>query len=178
VSEGRNRLDGCHGVTEPGTASLKLKDKPGSRADSLVWQWKKGDATMPSELGDPTAADDYTLCMYDEAVTPTLVFSSITRPIPDCSHNACWVNTGTGFTFHGTGELCGIKKFTVSAGDARDSRIVMKAKGDGLPPLPSLPLALPLRVQLVASTGACWEAEYTSAGATKNDAMQFSGRSE
>jgi hypothetical protein len=30
-----------------------------------MWQWKKGDATLPSELGDPTANDDYTLCMYD-----------------------------------------------------------------------------------------------------------------
>jgi hypothetical protein len=50
----------------------------------------------------------------------------------------------------------------------------MRAKGETLPPLP----ALPLRVQLVASTGTCWEAEYTSAGATKNDAIQFSGRSE
>jgi hypothetical protein len=54
----------------------------------------------------------------------------------------------------------------------------MKAKGETLPPLPALPLALPLRIQLVASTGACWEAEYTSAGAIKNDPMQFSGRSE
>jgi hypothetical protein len=36
-------------------------------------------------------------------------------------------------------------------------------------------LALPFRIQLQATTGACWEATYDADGVVRNDARRFTG---
>ena len=61
-------------------------------------------------------------------------------------------------------------------GAAGKASIKIRGKGFHLP-LPSMPLALPLTVQLTNSeTGVCWEARYTSA--SRNDAQQLKAASE
>jgi hypothetical protein len=40
------------------------------------------------------------------------------------------------------------------------------------------PLATPLRVQLRANDGACWEASYSATGVQRNDAAGFTARSD
>jgi hypothetical protein len=39
-------------------------------------------------------------------------------------------------------------------------------------------LPLPVRAQLQAGNGSCWEATYSSLGAKKNDVTQFKGASD
>ena len=55
--------------------------------------------------------------------------------------------------------------------------ITLKARGPRLV-APPLPLTLPLRVQLWADGGACWEARYDTAGVTRNDVGGFTAKSE
>jgi len=43
---------------------------------------------------------------------------------------------------------------------------------------PALPLALPLRVQLQAESGACWEARFGATGVRENGAIVFDGKGE
>ncbi len=63
----------------------------------------------------------------------------------------------------------------LSAGAAGKAKIAAHAKGPNLS-LPALPLSLPLRVQLRAENGGCWEATYGGAGVVRNDTVEFKGR--
>jgi hypothetical protein len=53
-------------------------------------------------------------------------------------------------------------------GVANKAKIQLKGQGPALSP-PALPLALPLRVQLVSAGGQCWESVFSAAGAGRND---------
>ena len=69
------------------------------------------------------------------------------------------------------------------AGPAGRARISARGTGVNLSNRPALnlptpPLSLPLRVQLQATTGRCWEATYSSAGVRKNAAGQFKGKAD
>jgi hypothetical protein len=55
------------------------------------------------------------------------------------------------------------------------AKIIVKGRGKNLA-LPTLPLNLPLRVQLQADSGACWEATYSEAGVKRNTARGFKGK--
>jgi hypothetical protein len=72
----------------------------------------------------------------------------------------------------------GLVKVQVKAGAAGRSKMAVKGKGENLPALPPLPLALPSRVQLHAAGGACWEARYGGGGVLRNDATSFVGKSD
>ena len=81
----------------------------------------------------------------------------------------CWKTIGPYFDARGfkyrdsyrTPEgLFGIK---LKAGIPGKASIAVKASRQNVG-LPTLPVALPLRVQLQASSGECWEATYTQAG--------------
>ena len=43
---------------------------------------------------------------------------------------------------------------------------------------PQPPLDVPLTAQLQTANGACWEADFSSAGVDKNDTKQFSGKAD
>jgi hypothetical protein len=53
----------------------------------------------------------------------------------------------------------------------------LKGKG-AVVALPSLPLDLPLRWQLVAEGGACFESVFSTTGAGVNTASKFNGKSD
>ena len=65
---------GCKGAL---TSSFVLRR---SGTDTVVWQWRRGDATHRSELGDPTTTTDYDFCVYsgdvDAAGRPGVVLAS------------------------------------------------------------------------------------------------------
>jgi hypothetical protein len=67
---------------------------------------------------------------------------------------------------------------TLKAGAAGKARVGVVAKQANLPPLPALPLALPVRVQLQSQSGVCWEAVFAAAGVQKNDGTTFRGRGD
>ena len=77
-----------------GKALLKIKDGTPDDKDLLIWKWLKGAATTQMEFGNPLAADDYTLCMYDNGA---LVTSATAPSGGTCP--TCWTNDGNGFSY-------------------------------------------------------------------------------
>jgi hypothetical protein len=56
--------------------------------------------------------------------------------------------------------------------------VTLKGKGTLLPALPTLPLGLPMRVQLQGDGVACFEALFGSSGAVRNDTATFIGHDD
>ena len=61
---GWNLRRNAHRLGAAGKSLLLLKNNADDSKDKLVWKWLKGAATTIGELGDPTGATDYTLCLY------------------------------------------------------------------------------------------------------------------
>jgi len=64
---------------------------------------------------------------------------------------------------------------TQAGTSAGKGKIKVKGKGDNLS-LPTLPLATPVRVQLVHTTPNCWEATFSAS--TRNDGEIFKASSD
>jgi hypothetical protein len=161
--------DGCASATK---ATLLVKDNAKSQKDALLWSWQGGPVTA-GELGSPTGATGYTLCLYDG--TPALRLATAAPPAGTCAGKPCWKATKTGFAYKDKERTPdGLTVTTLRAGAAGKARVVVKAKGALVGP-PSLPLVLPARVQLLRTDAtACWEA--TFARAKKNAAAQLKAR--
>ena len=95
-----------------------------------------------------------------------------------CAGRPCWRETGSGFRYDDP-ELTpdGLRQVVLREGlAAGKAKIFVKGKGANLP-MPSLPLAQPVLVQLHNSDGLCWEATY-SAPALKNQTDQFRDKAD
>jgi len=88
---------------------------------------------------------------------------------------ACWKALGTppgakGYRYvDKTGNPEGLQKLILKPGEQGKAKAVLKAKGDDLD-MPILPLALPATMQLCATNGTCWTAEFRPEGVQKNEA--------
>jgi len=80
-----------------------------------------------------------------------------------------------------------LSKLSMKAGTAGRARASVTVKGERLfapqPPQPAFspappPLSLPLRAQLWARDGSCWEATYSPAGVRTNVARSFNAKSD
>ena len=179
--------DGCKRVT-PMTirtfkSQLKLKDMIVDTFDSLDWRWKKGDRTTLAELGDPTTETGYTFCIFDESgAEPKASMSAKVAPDGTCSGKPCWKLLGS-LGFHGyrfrdsSGAQDGITKIWVKPGEEGRPKAQVLGRGLYLD-MPTLPLSLPVSVQLQTEGAACWEATCESDGVSRNDASQFSAHCE
>jgi len=148
----------------------KIKLQGGSKA-KLVWKWVGGSASM-AQLGDPTAATSYRLCVYDDNA---LVMSPLIPAGLTCDGQPCWAAAGsTGFKFKDkAGANGGITKIKLKSGSA--GKVLVKGAGPNLtPPLP-ITAATDLTVQLVNSAGECFGASFPSP-AIKNEADQFTDK--
>lgn len=164
---------GCRRTTA-GKGALTIKDKSGSRKDTLAWQWRKGAATTTTELGEPDATTAYHLCAYD-AVGPRL--DAVAQAAGMCGRKPCWKASKRGYRFRDkAGNPDGIVQLQLTAGAAGKATITLAARGANLVP-PPLPLALPVTVQLVRNDGGpCWET--TFAAARKNVPGRFEAGSD
>lgn len=150
------------GCRAAGKGLLLIKSKPGK--EKLIWKWLKGvPAVDPTALGDPTAATNYTLCVYASPLSEMQV-----------SAGSGWSITGSGFKF-GDSDAAqdGITKILLKAGEAGKSKVLVKAKGGGIP-LPTMPLTPPVTVQLKNSDGECWESVFTQV--TKNTSELYKAK--
>lgn len=148
-----------------GTSTLTVKDPGVASRRALGWTWKRGAASL-AELGDPTAATDYALCVYD---ADGLALATGMRA------GATWSASGaTGFRLRNpSGFPGGITTAKLVAGAAPKGKLTVKGKGARLPA--GLPLAVPVTAQLVTSSGAtCWEGTY-DAGA-RSTPTSFKGK--
>ena len=152
---------GCKGLAK---SALLLKNNADDSKDKLVWKWSKGSATLPTELGDPTAATDYTLCLYAGSASAALALPA----------GSSWRRAGaTGYAFSDrTGTPNGVQKALLKSGAAGKAKVLVKAKGTNLPDSFAPALSLPVTAQLVNDTnGTCFEAVYF--GAAKNTVQEF-----
>ena len=152
-----------YGPYTPGIGSV-LKISLGAR-DRLSWKWI-GQAGG-NEFGEPsTYPNDYTLCMFDGA--GSLLFRATAPAESTCGTGACWTERPQSqLVKYATNDYTpdGIARITLRGG--RKGRLRLSGKGELLSNrpfgLPALPLSLPVRVQLQARDGLCWEAQFTEA---------------
>jgi len=166
---------GCRQPTVPLKAKLIVQDKTPDTADLLVWKWIKGAETLVGDFGDPLTDESYALCLYDQAGNQLL--QAVAPGGETCGTADCWKSLGaSGFRYvDKEREPDGLLKLLLKAGESGKAKLLAKGKGENLPRVPTPPLSLPLKVQIVSSSGQCWEAEYFAAGVIKNEAGQFMG---
>jgi len=79
-----------------------------------------------------------------------------------CRGKPCWTSTKRGFRYVDRGAVRdGLSRLKLKSGDAGKAAALVLGRGDDLR-VPSLPLVPPLTVQLRASSGVCWDADYTT----------------
>jgi hypothetical protein len=150
-----------------------------SSTSSLVWQWRAGQATSSADFGAPTTSDAYALCVYGGAgAEPTLILQSRVPAGGLCGTKPCWQALGTPPGAKGVRyrdprfATAGIGTVLLRPGAAGRSSVLVKGKGIALPlPLDPTAVPLPIRVQLRAENGACWENVFTSP--TVNDGARL-----
>ncbi|HEY2775710.1 MAG TPA: hypothetical protein VGK20_16840 [Candidatus Binatia bacterium] len=147
-------------ATPTGGSTLALAT---SSENTLGWSWKKGDATSFADLGDPTTATAYRVCLYDGG---NHLLDEYAIPAGgDCSGKPCWKFSGSGYQYSDKlGSSNGIVKLSIKAGVSGKSTLKLAGKGAGLT-VPGLPLTQspgPATIQLLNSSAtACWSAAFS-----------------
>jgi hypothetical protein len=164
--------------------SVKISSK-GPKNDQVQWSWVTGGATTTSEFGNPLASDGLAFCLFDRSqAAPSLLFSADVAGGGTCGDKPCWkANKDKGFTFASkTGNTDGVVGLKLISGLEGKAKVQLKGKGTALSGrpfgIPQPPLDVPLTAQLQTANGACWEADFSSAGVDKNDTKQFSGKAD
>jgi hypothetical protein len=160
----RDAVD-CHQVTIPLKSKLNLRNRLPDTGDTVTWKWVRGDEVTLGDLGDPLATDSYALCLYDAS---GFLMEAGVGPGGTCGPRPCWTSLGPdGFRYVDKKAVQGaVRKLVLKPGEAGASKVIVKAKGHGIA-MPALPLAPPVRAQLQATNGECWDVEY-DAGVTLN----------
>jgi cysteine-rich repeat protein len=157
----------CKAPTVSGAASITLK----TSGPRVSWKWGKGQATSVAEFGDPTATDSYALCVYDDSNGKTTTRLQLVIP-----SGSAWRSRTGGFVYKDKlGTADGVNGIVLKTGDAGRAKVSLKASGPNLT-LPSLPLVLPVAVQL-RSHGLCWGAGYEPGGVKKGTSSIFAAKS-
>ena len=174
---------GCLQATAPGKGNIRIRDRATSSKDALIWTLTKGEATSLADLGDPTTADGYTFCLFDQSGTASdLLFVADLSAGGTCGTPACWRSTATGYRYWDGSKPspAGIRSALLKSGSAGRAKFIVKGKGDFLQErllgLPVPPLPAPLRAQLQAATGACWDTTFSAT--QQNGGGSFKARAE
>ena len=160
---------GCIGTTTPGSSKLLVRAGVTDDRDVVSWQWRRGGATGGADFGDPMAGDALRFCLYTGSETsPMPLMRALLPGGLDASGSPLWSKHGDAINVQRwkfkdkTGSHDGMTAAALKSGPAGKAGIKLKGLGARLDP-PTLPLALPVRARLQASTGACWEAELSTA---------------
>ncbi|MFQ5512100.1 MAG: right-handed parallel beta-helix repeat-containing protein [Candidatus Krumholzibacteriia bacterium] len=153
-----------------GRSLLKLRSKNGR--DLLTWRWGNGPTVSKGDLGDPTASDSQTLCVYLEVGGVSSVLLSITAPSGDE-----WRDLGSrGYKYKDYNLTPdGVKTVQLRPGDFGKARAKLKAKGPNMD-MPAAGLgfdpAAAVIAQLRHGNGVCHGTVF-SAPFRKNDSGRF-----
>ncbi|HZR80261.1 MAG TPA: PKD domain-containing protein [Candidatus Binatia bacterium] len=159
-------IAGCRAAATP--ASIDWKRPSSAARRSLKVRWSG--AIDPSELADPTAGGEVAVCLYDAGGR---VLATGAR-----GGGARWTRTPTGgFRMKdASGSPGGLTAIRLEPGVGAHGLVDVKGKGALLPGRDAA-LALPVRLQTTTRDGgACWEASFSGAGVTSNDAARFRAR--
>jgi hypothetical protein len=154
---------------------LSIRKKAGDPTKNRIsWTWGKGPGQLEQELGNPVSTTDYELCVYD-------AYGLVTRMVPaphggTCGSKPCWSSRGTTFKYlDRDATQDGIVGMTLKSGRAdKQSSIRVKGKGTNVP-MPTLPLVLPVTVQMVNSDDTCFSNFFSKANGRSD---KFVARSE
>lgn len=171
-------LGDCLGLSPNQRSKLAIGDSADERKDKLTWKWIDPTPLGPVDFGDPIAtSNDYALCLYDASGNPQPLSAPQAPAAGGCDpeeggFTPCWTSLpGLGFKYQRKERVPdGTTPVKLLADASGKVRILFKAKGEGLP-TPTLPLTLPVTVQLQNAAGGCWEATYSTS--TLNDAAIF-----
>jgi hypothetical protein len=148
---------GCK-VAAPAAALLALDNRSPDTRDRLAWSWSKGALTTMADLGNPTTATPYTLCLYDSV--GGLPQRRLAQSIPPGPR---WKSYSRGFRYRdATLSAGGIQSIVLTEGPAGRSSVQVRGKGQRLA-LPGLPLTEQPNViiQLLNDT-TCWSSTYST----------------
>ena len=157
---------GCR-LAAAGGSTFKIKDSATDVKDQLKWKWSKGAATDLTDFANPvTGAATYRVCVYDGSANPQPLAQMDVPPGGTCGTKPCWKAAQTkGFAYKNKlATPDGIVVLKLKTGVAGKAKVLATAKGEPLP-TPSLPLTLPITVQLVIQDGLtsrCWQTTYTT----------------
>jgi hypothetical protein len=171
--------DGCFSTGTPATtctastkALLKIRDPNGEERDSVKFKWGGGPALI-ADMGNPTQTTRYELCIYDNRGV---------RMAMGVPPGAGWDVSGspsspTGYRYKdATASQDGIKSILTKASNLGKAKFKVTGKGTELPDQEQLPLQYPVTVQLYASDGDCWQAEFGQGDTLKNDDGGYTGK--
>lgn len=172
----------CNGAATGG-ASLQLKKNLDTTKDAILWKWGHGAEIAPAVFGNPFVTTPYVVCLYDGNGTQLMRLPIL--PATSCNSKPCWKLSGGGATVgykykNSAGNDDGVRQLSVKAGPAGKGKIGLKGKGSSLN-VPSLPLDLSsgaLRMQLVNTTGGCWEASFSTPLTDPSDPAKFLSKNE
>jgi hypothetical protein len=122
------------------------------------------EATSAADFTDPTGSGAILFCMYEEGA---LVFEA-GAPSGEAWRTIGKASAGRGYKYTSSSATPdGVRKMQLKAGAQGKAKVIVSLGGGQLDaaPLgaPSLPVSLPLTVQVQADEGACWQAAYASA---------------
>ena len=169
-------------VSSPGQPgnSLLLRDFTDDGDDLVVWKWRGAQMGGLAAFGDPASGDvltgtNYRFCLYDGG--SDLRLAAVAPAGGVCRTQPCWrAIVGKGFGYRDPERTPGgLDKLGLGA-SADQVRMLLKGKGPYLD-MPALgSLVLPLRAQLQASNGSCWEATFSVPSV--NDGEEFRSRGD
>ena len=173
--------ESCAMPATPADSVLLLKDRTPDRHDLALWKWSAPGAPASGDLGDPLSGDpvsgtNYRFCIYDG--TSALLLRATIPAGGRCGVKACWKATPGVKLDYRDRELTpdGIARIAIQVGSTRPGKLSLKATGENLA-MPALgAFALPLRVQLQADTGKCWEATFGTP--SENSIAEFRARAD
>ncbi len=171
---------GCRLPTQPGKATLAITNDVLDTKDRMTWKWTKGVATL-GDVGDPLAATDYALCIYDRSGPSGADRLRLSARAPHggtCAGKPCWKATSSGAKY-GDKELTpdGARTIGLKAGATGGSTITVKGQGAGLG-VSGLPFTTPITVQLVTSDAACFGASYGATLPSSDPARTLKAKSD
>jgi cysteine-rich repeat protein len=173
--------DFCRQPMTKNAAVLVVKNASDDARDQLSWKWSKGEETATDDFGDPTAETTYAVCVYDAGGDAGAARAVIAAEAPAggrCGGKPCWKRVKTkGFKYKDR-ELSpdGVDTVVLKSGADGRAGIIVKAKSEALGFPDALALVPPVRVQLQADTGECWEATYSRPA--QGNAPVFKARSD
>jgi hypothetical protein len=168
----------CVNPIRYGAGRLSIREKVADATKNrLSWSWTKGPASI--DLGDPVTTTTYDLCVYDAYGLIMQMSAPADNSAGTCAGNPCWSSNATTYKYKDPdGTPNGIIRMTLKSGVAdTQSSIRVKGKGTHMP-MPTLPLVLPVTVQLVnndGSPGTCYSNLFSKAN---GNATKFVGKSE
>lgn len=174
---------GCRSATLPGKGSLVLgAPETAPQRHRIVWKLTRGEATSVGNFGDPTTVDAYSFCLFDEsAATTDLLYAADIPAGGLCNGRPCWRGTPSGYRhLSKPSSAIGVRSVELKGGSEGRTKVGFRGEGEALQArllgLPLSPLPMPLRVQLQAANGACWEATFSTA--SRNQRGLFKARAD